>query len=135
MPIPGRGEKSMQPFVKLVDRLGLLVLIPIVLFFAGFVIHLYSIFLLIAGQIPSSLWIWWVDIFMLVFDAVVLVGMIRMHKLGYLVAAAGLLLLALTWAVNSIMAGAINFSTAAGIAGCLLGLPILICAYRKLRNG
>ena len=125
----------MRPFIKLVDRLGILVLIPIVLLFAGLGIHLYNIFLLIAGRIPSSLWIWWVDIFMLAFDVVVLIGLIRMHKTAYLVAAAGFLLLALTWAVHSIVAGAINFSTAAGIAGCLLGLPILICAYRKLRNG
>ncbi|MBN2083858.1 MAG: hypothetical protein JW748_01445 [Anaerolineales bacterium] len=125
----------MQPIANLVDRLGTLVLFPVALFLGGLVIHLYSIFLLIAGRLPSSLWVWWVNIFMLVFDLVVLVGLIRMRKTAYLVAAAGFLILALTWAVNSVMEGAVNFSTAAGIAGCVLGLPILVCAYRKLRNG
>jgi len=125
----------MSSIIKLIDRLGILILFPIVLFAGGIVIHLYNIFLLAAGRIPSSFWVWWVNLSMLAIDTALLVGLIRLRRTAYLLAAAGFLILALMWAVNSIMMGAINFSTAAGIAGCLLGLPILICAFWKLRNG
>jgi hypothetical protein len=115
-----------QLFIKLINRLTVLVMIPVVL---------YNLYLLAAGRIPSSAGLWWVNGFMLVFDVVVLAGLIRMQKTAYLLSIAGFLLMAATWIVNSVMLRAINLSTAVGIGACLLGLPILLCAYRELRNG
>lgn len=125
----------MQPIVNLIDRLGILVLFPVALLLGGLVIHLYTIFLLVAGRLPSSLWVWWVNIFMLVFDAIVFVGLLRLKKTAYLFAITGFFLLGATWITNSILERAINLSTAVGIVAGALGMPILVCAYWKLRNG
>ncbi len=125
----------MRRFIKLIDRLTILILVPIVFFTAGIVIHVYTLYLLAAGLLSPSPWLWWVNGFMLVFNVIMLFGLIRMQKTAYLLSAAGFLLLAVTWTANAIMLRVINLSTAAGIGACLMSLPILLRAYRKLRNG
>jgi hypothetical protein len=81
-----------------------------------------------------TLWVLWVNVFMLVFNLIMLFGLLRMKEWAIVISAIGFGLQVATWISYSISAKQINLSTMLGIIFCLGAIPILIFIYRRQKS-
>lgn len=117
---------------NLIEELSPLVLYPLALMTIGILIHVYGLLQMAAGSEPFDVRTAWVHAFMLLFNGLVLIGLIFMKKAAYLVLIAGLVLMAATWTVDAILRREINLSTLLGIVLCAVAVPVTAVLYRKL---
>jgi hypothetical protein len=117
---------------NLVEELSLLVLYPLALLTIGILIHVYGLLQMAAGSEPFDVGTVWVHAFMLLFNGLVLIGLITMKKAAYRVLIAGLVLMAATWTVDAVLRREINLSTLLGIVLCTIAVPVTAVLYRML---
>jgi hypothetical protein len=122
-----------QRIILLFKEMSFLIAYPIILLLIGVSIHLYNILLIIAGKTDPAIWEAWVHVFMLSFNITILAGIIYCKRGFYLIFIIGLCLMIFTWITNSIIIKYINISTLLGIISCIIGIPVMIFLYRKLK--
>jgi hypothetical protein len=104
---------------------------PILLFILGIAIHVRSVVLILLGQEEASVWAWWVHSSMLIFNTLMLIGLIFRRRSAYLISACGLAALIVFQGMNAIITNQISILTICGWILCLLAVPMLIHSYRK----
>jgi hypothetical protein len=98
----------------------------------GILIHVHGLVRIAAGSEAFTVWAFWIHVFMLAFNIVVLVGLVLRKKAAYAVFIAGLAMMAATWAIDALLRREINLSTLMGIVCCSIAVPVTAMLYRKL---